>query len=181
MVAGHTATGDIIMNAGGGIDQYVQIGHGGHNADGSFGDTVANGDRGGFRSSPTTGATFPSPWRRRRCYGMIGHGDGRGTYGAFGSGSSTGTRQGGIQTFVGGDLTLNAGSTTNTNVHMIHRTSTGGGSPSPAPIWVETVCPSRQRHDFGTGATGAFENQSVMAGGVSDSATCSSPPRAISR
>ena len=58
---------------------------------------------------------------------MIGHGDGNGTYGSFGSGTTGGTRQGGIQYFVDGDSYLNAGTASNTNVHLLHRTNDSGG------------------------------------------------------
>ncbi len=166
VVAGHTTTGNIVMNGGNAADQYVQIGHGGHNADGNFGDTVANGDRGRISVIANTGGNLSiTGGSGNGAYGMIGHGDGRGTYGAFGSGSSTGNRQGGIQVFVGGDLNLNAGPS-NANVHMIHRTSPGGGLSFPGSYlggngYVNVVNGTTS----GTGAAGAFENQAVMTAG----------------
>lgn len=167
VAAGHTATGDILMNAGGAADQYVQIGHGGHNADGNFGDTVASGSRGRISVIANNGGDLSiTGGGGDGAYGMIGHGDGRGTYGSFGSGSSTGNRQGGIQTFVDGDLTLNVGSASNTNVHMIHRTSTGGGLTFPGTyLGGDGYVHVANGTTTGSGATGAFENQSVMAGG----------------
>jgi hypothetical protein len=167
VVAGHTAAGNIVMNAGGAADQFVQIGHGGHNADGNFGDTVANGDRGRISVIANNGGDLSiTGGGGDGAYGMIGHGDGRGTYGTFNSGSSSGNRQGGIQTFVGGDLVLNAGSASNTNVHMIHRTRSGTGLTFPGTYlggngYVHVV----NGTTTGTGSAGAFENQSVMAGG----------------
>lgn len=166
VVAGHTTTGNILMNGGAAADQYVQIGHGGHNADGSFGDTAANGDRGRISVVANTGGDLSiTGGAGDGSYGMIGHGDGRGTYGSFGSGSSTGTRQGGIQVFVDGDLDLNVGGA-NANVHMIHRTSTGGGLAFPGTYlggngYVHVV----NGATAGTGAAGAFENQAVMTAG----------------
>ena len=123
LVTGLVNNGGVSMTGGSGVDQYVQIGHGGTNAGGNLsgrifvvadngGDLVVNGGSGAGAAGS---------------YGMIGHGDGHGTYGLFGSGTTGGTREGGIQYFVDGDSYLNAGTAANTSAHLLHRTNDSGG------------------------------------------------------
>lgn len=120
VVSGYVNTGGINMTGGSGTDQYVQIGHGGTNASGNLsGRVYVVADKGG--DLVMTGGSAAGT------YAMISHGDGHGNYGAFGSGTTAGTRQGGIQYFVDGDAILNAGTGANSNVHLIHRTNDSGG------------------------------------------------------
>jgi fibronectin-binding autotransporter adhesin len=120
VVSGYVDAGGITMNGGSGTDQYVQIGHGGTNATGNLsGRVYVVADKGGdlvMRGGSAAGT-----------YAMISHGDGHGAYGSFGTGTTGGTRQGGIQYFVDGDAILNAGTGANSNVHLIHRTNDSGG------------------------------------------------------
>lgn len=119
-VSGYVNNGGISMNGGAGTDQYVQIGHGGTNASGNLSGRV-------YVVADKDGDLVMNGGSAAGTYAMISHGDGHGTYGSFGSGTTSGTRQGGIQYFVDGDAILNAGTGANSNVHLIHRTNSNGG------------------------------------------------------
>ena len=107
----------IIMTGGSAAEQSVQIGHGGA-------DTVGALSRNLFVSADNDGNLEITGGNSGRSWGMIGHCDGEGYYGDFGSGSSTGTRQGGHQIFVDGATILEVQNGNESNVHLLHRTRT---------------------------------------------------------
>ncbi|MEX2581322.1 MAG: hypothetical protein WD342_19855, partial [Verrucomicrobiales bacterium] len=118
-----TALGDISVAGGGSANAYAQIGHGGINTDAPMsGDLYVIADNGS--DLVVSGGSGSD------AYAMLGHGDGVGTIGVEDSGTSSGTRQGGIQYFAGGDLTVAHGSGGNSYLH--HRTNTGGGLEYPS-------------------------------------------------
>ncbi|MCG8602604.1 MAG: hypothetical protein MI807_20840, partial [Verrucomicrobiales bacterium] len=121
VVAGRQTQGDITMVAGDATRQFVQIGHGGDDSSGNLAGRV-------FVVADNSGNLTMTGGGANGSYVMSGHGDGRGTYGNFASGNTSGTRQGGLQYFVDGNATLNTGTAGNTNVHLLHRT-TDGASP----------------------------------------------------
>jgi len=158
VVSGYVDAGGITMNGGAGTDQYVQIGHGGTNASGNLSGRVYTvADKGGdLVMSGGSGAGT---------YAMISHGDGDGAYGAFGSGTTGGTRQGGIQTFVDGDAILNAGTGANSNVHLIHRTNDGGGLNGTNYLGGDGYQYVVNGTSIGNAAANARENESTIIAG----------------
>ncbi|MEC5125914.1 filamentous hemagglutinin N-terminal domain-containing protein [Verrucomicrobiales bacterium BCK34] len=114
-----TANGaGINMRGGLGSNQSVQIGHGGRDVDGALSGRifVVADNSGDLNMRGGNGYSWV----------QIGHGDGAGDYGNFGSGSSTGTREGGLQIFVGGATEARVTNQNNANVHLLHRTQTDG-------------------------------------------------------
>ncbi|MEX2580466.1 MAG: hypothetical protein WD342_15515, partial [Verrucomicrobiales bacterium] len=112
VVSGTAGSGGISLLGGStAAYQYAQIGHGGNLVGGNLsGNVYAIADNGGDIVL-TGGNDFSSN------YAMIGHGDGEGN-------TSTGTRQGGIHIFAGGDLTGTNGAGLE-NVNVWHQTSGG--------------------------------------------------------
>ncbi|MCB1063843.1 MAG: hypothetical protein KDN20_13085 [Verrucomicrobiae bacterium] len=123
--------GDIVVTAGsGGVNlrggdgastgRFTQVGHGGINTNGAMSGEIFIGADAGGRVVMTGGAGT-------NAYAMGGHGDGVGTAGVLDSGTSGGTRQGGIQYFADGDLTLTNGGGVGSNTYLHHRTNNAGG------------------------------------------------------
>jgi len=161
VVSGFVDPGGITMNGGSGTDQYVQIGHGGTNAGGNLsGRVYVVADKGGdlVMNGGSAAGT----------YAMISHGDGHGSYGSFGSGTTGGTRQGGIQYFVDGDAILNAGTGANSNVHLIHRTNDSGGLNTTNYLGgdgYQYVVNGTSSSTNGTDHNNARENESTIIAG----------------
>ncbi|MCB1206633.1 MAG: hypothetical protein KDN18_20405, partial [Verrucomicrobiae bacterium] len=158
VVSGYVNSGGISMQGGSGTDQYVQIGHGGTNATGNLsGRVYVVADKGG--DLVMSGGSGDGS------YAMISHGDGFGTYTNFGSGTTGGTRQGGIQTFVDGDAILNAGTGANSNVHLIHRTNDSGGLNNVNYLGGDGYQYVVNGTSIGNAASSARENEGTIIAG----------------
>ena len=162
-----TFSGDLTVTAGSGgvtlrggdsalTGQYAQIGHGGISTNGAMsGDIFVVADDGGDLTM--TGGAGP------RAYVMVGHGDGVGVAGAPDSGTSSGTRQGGIQYFVDGDSNIANGAGGNAYLH--HRTNTGGGLNLTTPTYLGGNGYQYVVNGTSTAPTSAFEGLDTMING----------------
>ncbi len=122
-----TALGDVSLSGGGATNTYAQIGHGGINTSAPMsGDIFVVADNGG--NFDVNGGVGTS------AYAMVGHGDGVGVAGDEDSGTSGGTREGGIQYFVDGNATVANGAGGNAYLH--HRTNTDGGLNLTTPTYL---------------------------------------------
>jgi filamentous hemagglutinin family protein len=163
VVSGFVDPGGITMKGGSGTDQYVQIGHGGTNASGNLSGRV-------YVVADNGGDLVMNGGSAAGTYAMISHGDGHGTYDSFGTGTTSGTRQGGIQYFVDGDAILNAGTGANSNVHLIHRTNSNGGLNLTTPNYLggdgyQYVVNGTSSSTNGTDHNKARENESTIIAG----------------
>jgi hypothetical protein len=96
-------------------------------------------------------------------YVMVGHGDGVGVVGDPASGTSSGTRRGGIQYFVDGDANITNGAGGNAYLH--HRTNTGGGLNLTTPTYLGGNGYQYVVNGASTAPTSAFEGLDTMING----------------
>lgn len=164
---GSTFAGKVVVTAGSGgvtlrggdtaeTGQYAQIGHGGISTNAAMsGDIFVVADDGG--NLTMNAGAGPN------AYVMVGHGDGVGTAGDFDSGTSSGTRQGGIQYFVDGDANIANGAGGNAYLH--HRTNTGGGLNLTTPTYLGGNGYQYVVNGTSTAPDSAFEGLDTMING----------------
>lgn len=158
VVTGLVSTGGIAMNGGAGADQYVQIGHGGTSAGGNMSGRV-------FAVADNGGDLVMNGGSGSGTYAMISHGDGYGDYGNIDSGTTNGTREGGIQYFVDGDAILNSGSGADSNVHLLHRTNDSSGLDNVNYLGGDGYQYVVNGTSTGTAAADARENENTIIAG----------------